>query len=389
MVQLKSIVFAKEGKPIRKYLRTGFRDSLRIFVQGGAGGNGLPKFGGVGGNGGNIVAVGKENIDLENVYRSNKSKRYIAQNGRHSSHNFILGIPGEDLDFEVPLGVTLITDLGKNLGEVNKEGEKLIIAKGGTGGHSKNGFLGTKGQAYPVKLDLKLIADIGLVGFPNAGKSTLLKAISHARPKIADYPFTTVRPNVGVLMYKDSRQILMADLPGLIEGAHANKGMGHKFLKHVERTKLLLMIVDINGFQLSPQYPHRNCLETILLLTKELEMYNETLLDKPSMLLINKMDTEGALSKFEGNKKHLKNLKDSVKSYPEEMKPTKFLKFCDIIPVSAKENVEDVEVVKDRLRKMLDVLTELEAKEQKKEEENTNLYEDLRKGVSEKGPALV
>ncbi|KAJ8926742.1 hypothetical protein NQ314_020859 [Rhamnusium bicolor] len=236
MVQLKSLLFAKVS---RKYLRTGFRDSLRIYIQGGAGGNGLPK-----------------------------SKYYIAKNGRHASHNFILGLPGEDLKFEVPVGVCLYSNLGKKLGELNKESEELIIAKGGTGGHSHNGFLGTKGQSVPVKLDLKLIADIGLVGFPNAGKSTLLKAISDAKPKIASYPFTTIRPNVGILMYKDLRQISMADLPGLIEGAHANKGMGHKFLKHVERTKLLLMIVDINGFRLSPQYPHRSCLETIMLLTK-------------------------------------------------------------------------------------------------------------------------
>lgn len=160
------------------------------------------------------------------------------------------------------------------------------MAKGGTAGHPKNGFLGTKGQAYNVSLDLKLIADVGLVGFPNAGKSTLLKAISHAKPKIADYPckcscclfdccfelfwllVTTVRPNVGKIMYKDLRQISMADLPGLIEGAYANKGMGHSFLKHVERTKLLLLVVDINGFQLAPKYPHRSCLDTIALLNR-------------------------------------------------------------------------------------------------------------------------
>jgi Obg family GTPase CgtA len=150
--------------------------------------------------------------------------------------------------------------------------------------------------------------DIGLVGFPNAGKSTLLKAVSHAKPKIASYPFTTVRPNVGIINYKDLREISMADLPGLIEGAYANKGMGHRFLKHVERTKLLLLIVDINGFQLSPQYPHRSCLETILLLNKELELYNKDLLEKPSMLLINKMDTENAQQKYVEIKDSLQNI---------------------------------------------------------------------------------
>ncbi|KRT80231.1 50S ribosome-binding GTPase, partial [Oryctes borbonicus] len=134
--------------------------------------------------------------------------------------------------------------------------------------HPKNGFLGSEGQNYSIKLDLKLISDIGLVGFPNAGKSTLLKAVSHAKPKIASYPFTTVRPNVGIMIYKDFRQISMADLPGLIEGAHANRGMGHRFLKHVERTKIILLVVDINGFQLSPQHEHRTCLDTIVLLNK-------------------------------------------------------------------------------------------------------------------------
>nr|XP_023023839.1 GTP-binding protein 10 [Leptinotarsa decemlineata] len=268
MVQFTNILFAKVHKISRKYLRAGFRDNLKIYVQGGPGGNGLPKFGGVGGNGGNVIAVAKDGVSLDDVYKQNKSKRHIAKGGRHASHNFILGPPGEDLHIEVPVGVSLITELGKKLGELNNEGEEVMVAKGGAGGHAKNGFLGTRGQAYHVRLDLKLIADIGLVGFPNAGKSTLLKAISQAKPKIASYPFTTVKPNLGILTYKDHRQISMADLPGLIEGAHANRGMGHQFLKHIERTKLILMVVDINGFQLSPQYAHRSCMETVMLLTK-------------------------------------------------------------------------------------------------------------------------
>nr|CAH7768205.1 unnamed protein product [Callosobruchus chinensis] len=388
MVKLSIVILAKfkQHRP-RRYLREGFKDSLRVFVQGGSGGNGLPKFGGVGGKGGNVIAVAKENITLEQVYKANASKRYIAPSGRHASHNFILGTPGEDLKFEVPVGVTLVTDAGNKLGELNEENEEVLLAKGGTGGHPKNGFLGVKGEAHPVKLDLKLIADIGLVGFPNAGKSTLLKAISHAKPKIAAYPFTTVRPNIGILSYKDLRQISMADLPGLIEGAHKNKGMGHQFLKHVERTKLLLMIVDINGFQLSPQYPHRSCLETIMLLIKELEMYNEELLKKPSMLLINKMDTEGSNTSLTEVKEKLKNLKDSFKDYPSEIRPENTLKFCDIIAVSAKERPEDVEYVKNRLRNVLDVLADLE--QQEKLKENSEMYHNIRQKMKEKQPILV
>jgi Obg family GTPase CgtA len=274
-----------------------------------------------------------------------------------------------------------------HLGEINQEGEELLLAKGGAGGNPKNGYLGTKGQAYPVIFDLKLIADIGLVGFPNAGKSTLLKAVSHAKPKIASYPFTTVRPNVGIINYKDLREISMADLPGLIEGAYANKGMGHRFLKHVERTKLLLLIVDINGFQLSPQYPHRSCLETILLLNKELELYNKDLLEKPSMLLINKMDTENAQQKYVEIKDSLQNISEIAKKYPDNIRPENVLKFTDILTISAKEKLEDVELVKNRVRKLIDVMVQLE-----NSEDVSNIhdvYNNLKDALSEKGPNLV
>ncbi|EFA04101.2 GTP-binding protein 10 homolog [Tribolium castaneum] len=385
MVFLSRIYLAKIKRASRKYLKQGFRDSLKVFVSGGTGGNGLPKFGGVGGQGGDVIAVGSDNISLQDVFKRNQSKSYTAKAGRHSSHNFILGPPGESLKFEVPVGVTVITELGKKIGEINNKGEELLLAKGGTGGNPKNGYLGTKGQAYPVIFDLKLIADVGLVGFPNAGKSTLLKAISHAKPKIASYPFTTVRPNVGIIQYKDLREISMADLPGLIEGAYANKGMGHKFLKHVERTKLLLLVVDINGFQLSPQYPHRSCLETVLLLNKELELYNKDLLEKPSMLVINKMDTENSHQKYSEIKDLLKNLTDAARQCPEEMRPENFLKFSDVVAISAKEKSDDVELVKQRLRRMLDVLAQLENDDSK----TYDVYKDIKDNLSEKGPSLV
>ncbi|KAF7278064.1 hypothetical protein GWI33_008833 [Rhynchophorus ferrugineus] len=345
MVYFTRTLLEKIRRP-RKYLKDGFRDSLRIFVSGGPGGNGLPKFGGIGGKGGDVIVEAKE--------------------GKSASHNFILGPPGEDLKFEVPTGVTIITDLGKKLGELNNDGDTLIVAKGGTGGHQKNGFLGSRGQVYHVRLDLKLIADID------------------AKPRIASYPFTTIRPNLGIVKYNDLRQISIADLPGLIEGAYYNKGMGHKFLKHVERTKLLLMIVDINGFQLSTKYPHRTCLETIMLLNKELELYNEDLLNKPSLLLINKMDTDGAEQKFKEIKTQLKEFNDFISKYSEEIRPSKCLKFSNIIPISAKESEKDIVLVKRKLRTILDIVNDVS---------NTNkidkLYEDIKSSISEKGPQLI
>jgi GTPase involved in cell partitioning and DNA repair len=179
----------------------------------------------------------------------------------------------------------------------------------------------------------------------------------------------------------------MADLPGLIEGAYANKGMGHRFLKHVERTKLLLLIVDINGFQLSPQYPHRSCLETILLLNKELELYNKDLLEKPSMLLINKMDTENAQQKYVEIKDSLQNISEIAKKYPDNIRPENVLKFTDILTISAKEKLEDVELVKNRVRKLIDVMVQLE-----NSEDVSNIhdvYNNLKDALSEKGPNLV
>ncbi|KAK9879465.1 hypothetical protein WA026_006535 [Henosepilachna vigintioctopunctata] len=381
----KTVVLLAKKHKYRNYLKAGFRDSLKIFVSGGYGGNGLPKFGGIGGQGGNVIVVATEDISLEEVYKQNKTRRYNAGNGKNSSHNFIRGPAGEDIKINVPVGVSIHTELGKKLGELDSKNEEFIIAKGGTGGHSKNGYLGTQGQVYPVRLDLKLIADIGLVGFPNAGKSTLLSAISHAKPKIANYPFTTVRPHLGMILFKDERQISMADLPGLIEGAHLNKGMGHKFLKHVERTELLLLIVDINGFQLSPQYPHRTCLDTVVLLNKELELYKPHLVDKPSLLLINKMDSDGAQDKYNEIKDDLKNLSKIATNYEDNLKPENILKFREIIPISAKNSKDDIAFVKNKLRKHLDILAE----EKINDEENFNLYQNVREHMKEKAPKLV
>lgn len=222
------------------------------------------------------------------------------------------------------------------------------------------------------------------MGFPNAGKSTLLKAISNAKPKIASYPFTTIMPQIGMIEYSDYRQVTMADLPGLIENAHRNIGMGHQFLKHVERTRLLMLIVDIDGFQLSQQHQRRSCLENVYSLNKELEMYDETLLEKPSILIINKMDLEGGVDKFIKNENFFNDLSLGIDQIPENIRPDKLLKFEKVIPISAKR-VQEVDKVKDIIREVIDLI------EDRKQTENIDekVNEKLRRKLMEHGPKLV
>ncbi|KAG6461040.1 GTP-binding protein 10 homolog [Manduca sexta] len=354
MVLILRTLFAKEFKKPRNYLRSKFIDSVRLHVKGGTGGTGLPKFGGLGGQGGCIYCVGKEDANLKNIMTKHRGKTITAGHGEDSRKTKIVGNPGTDVKLEVPLGVTVYREDGKVLGSIDNEDDTVIIARGGPGGTPQNNFLGHFGQTHHIRLDLKLIADIGLVGFPNAGKSSLLKAISRAKPRIADYPFTTIKPNKGVMIYSDKRQISIADLPGLIEGAHVNVGLGHMFLKHVERTKLLLFIADVKGFQLNPKYPKRSCLETVLLLNQELELYNPELLEKPAVLAVNKMDLEGAEQTFNEIKEAYRNIEHILHKIPEEIRPEKCISFEDIIGISALNDKESIEKLKLLLRKRLD-----------------------------------
>ncbi|XP_026501626.1 GTP-binding protein 10 homolog [Vanessa tameamea] len=375
----------KEIKRPRKYLRNKFIDTVRLHVKGGTGGTGLPKFGGLGGQGGCIYCVGKEKADLKTIMNKYRAKTITAGHGEDSRKTKIVGNPGADVKLEVPLGVTIFREDGKVLGSIDKEDEMLIVARGGPGGTKENDFLGHFGQIHHIRLDLKLIADIGLVGFPNAGKSSLLKAISRAKPRIASYPFTTIKPNKGTIQYDDLRQITIADLPGLIEGAHINIGLGHKFLKHVERTKLLLFIADIEGFRLSPKYPKRTCLETIILLNKELELYDEELLNKPAILAVNKLDLVDADKTFSEVKESLKNIHEVIKTMPEEIRPERIIKFEDIIGISALKG-SCIDELKQILRKRLDDFAE---------ENNPDIIEPstiLRKNraiIRERGPQVT
>ncbi|XP_035216048.1 GTP-binding protein 10-like [Stegodyphus dumicola] len=248
--------------------RRTFIDSIRISAHGGRGGNGLPKYGGVGGKGGDVYVEACDSYTLKKLKVEHPDQRFVAGKGGDSKRFMILGSPGKDCIIKCPVGVSAVTDSKQVLGGVDKVGDRLLLAKGGCGGGPQNDYLGQKGQSVPLVLDLKLLADVGFVGFPNAGKSTLLSALSKAKPKIASYPFTTIEPNVGILKYPDCREISAADLPGLIEGAHVNYGMGHKFLKHCLRTKVLLFVVDIGGFRLNLNSPFRDAFETIMFLNR-------------------------------------------------------------------------------------------------------------------------
>ncbi|KYM96299.1 PREDICTED: GTP-binding protein 10 homolog [Cyphomyrmex costatus] len=355
MVFWTQVVLASVKKPPRKYLRSRFIDTLRLHVRGGTGGSGLSRYGGMGGAGGNIYLVAKDKLTLESVAQTLKTKRVVADCGSDSSARGIIGSPGQDKIISVPRGILVYNQNGVLLGDLNNEDSKLLVAKGGSGGSKDTGYCGLKGESQMINLDLKLIADIGLVGFPNAGKSTFLAAVSNAKPKIADYPFTTIRPRLGIINYEDLRQITVADLPGLIEGAHMNIGMGHKFLKHIERTKLLMFIVDIQGFQLSSQHGHRSCLETVVLLNKEIELYKPDLLKMPAVLLINKMDTDNADNILKEIKPTLRNLSDYVSTCPEEIQPEQVICFDSILPISLiSKDKNMIKTVKGKLRNILD-----------------------------------
>ncbi|XP_065072687.1 GTP-binding protein 10 homolog [Ochlerotatus camptorhynchus] len=384
MVLLQPFLYGSARKSIRSHLRGNFLDSLRLSVKGGHGGNGLPKYGGVGGQGGAVYFVAKEGKSLKDVVHKYRAKRVVAGNGEESSKARVLGRRGLDEKVDVPVGIRVLENDGAFIAELDEEGKTCLAAGGGSGGCAGNSFLGKAGQTRTLKLDLKLIADVGLVGFPNAGKSTLVRALSNATPKIASYPFTTIRPQIGTIEYEDYRQITIADLPGLIEGAHANFGMGHKFLKHVERTRLLLIIVDVFGFQLSQSHKKRNCLENIYALNKELELYDPTLLEKSCVLLVNKMDKDGAIEEISKYEKYFGNLADGLQHCPEELVPKQLVNLERIIPISAK-NVKEIDKVKQAIREVLDEKAAELLSEDAKDGDN---LEQLRGKLTERGPKV-
>ncbi len=282
-----------------------FIDYAKIELQAGNGGNGIVSFhrekyidkggpsGGDGGKGGDIVFITNSNLHtLQDIrYR----RLYKADNGQSGGSNKKTGKSGDDLIIQIPCG-TVVKDQASNkvIVDMVKENQSYIVCKGGIGGKGNHHFKsstqqtprfsqeGTKGDHLKVELELKVLADVGLVGLPNAGKSTLLSVMTTAKPKIADYPFTTLQPHLGIVKYGEYQSFVMADIPGLIEGASEGKGLGHQFLKHIERNKILLFLIDI--LEKNPQ-------ETFDKLKKELDTFNDTLMDKPTLVVRTKLDT--------------------------------------------------------------------------------------------------
>lgn len=281
-----------------------FVDYVKIYCRAGNGGPGsahlrrekfIPKGGpdgGDGGRGGHIILKG--NKQMWTLLHLRYKRHIFAENGGSGGVQQSTGADGHDIIVEVPLGtLARKEDTGEILFEITNDGEEKILAKGGRGGqgntHFKSATHQTPRYAQPGEpgveetfiLELKILAEVGLVGFPNAGKSTLLSVVSAAKPKIADYPFTTLVPNLGIVPYRDDKSFVMADIPGIIEGAHEGKGLGIRFLRHIERNSMLLFVVPADSKNISEEYD---------ILVNELKMYNPELLDKKRLLGISKSD---------------------------------------------------------------------------------------------------
>ncbi len=316
-----------------------FVDTARIHLKAGGGGKGCESHyrdlwmrfprpdGGDGGDGGSISFVADSHIQTLLDYRF--KQHYQAERGGHGSSSGMTGRSGKDLFLRVPVGTVLWDDnTGLLIRDLSTPGEQVVVVKSGKGGignkRRKTVVPPTLGEEKIVRLELKLIADIGLVGFPNAGKSTIINNISKVKSKIANYPFTTKHPILGIVE-TDEFNFIVADLPGLIEGAHLGKGLGIKFLKHAERTQILAQVIDMAGSE------ERDPLEDYQSIVYELEQYSDLLAHKHRLVVANKMDLPGA-------KEHLKRFKKKFK--------------VDIIPVSALEH-KGIDKLVDEMVRML------------------------------------
>ena len=302
-----------------------FIDTAKILVKSGNGGNGCISFrrekyvamggpnGGDGGNGGSVILVADRNLTtlLDFTYR----RKYVADNGEDGGNSKCFGKKGEDLYIKVPIG-TVVKDVetGKTMVDLAKEGDSYIVARGGKGGKGNYHFAtptrqapnfaepGMPGEERMINLEIKLLADVGLIGFPNVGKSTLLSMVSKAKPKIANYHFTTLKPNLGVVKIEGANAFVMADIPGIIEGASEGVGLGLDFFRHIERTRLLVHVVDISGVE------GRDPIEDFKKINEELKNYSVKLWDRPQIVVANKIDMLYDEEVFETFKKEVNKL---------------------------------------------------------------------------------
>jgi GTPase len=281
-----------------------FIDEARIFVKAGSGGNGTVSFrrekyvphggpdGGDGGDGGDLIMA--VDVNENTLIRFKFSQHFHAESGKHGEGAKKHGQNGENIVIPVPLG-TIVRDeaTGEIIADLSEPGDKVVVAKGGRGGRGNARFAtatnqaprradnGIPGEERTIILELKLLADVGLVGLPNSGKSTLLSRVSSAHPKIADYPFTTLQPILGIVSYGEGKSFVMADIPGIIEGAHEGKGLGLRFLRHIERTKILLFLIDCT---------HEDPVDEYRKLLRELILYSEKFQEKPKFVALTKID---------------------------------------------------------------------------------------------------
>lgn len=293
-----------------------FYDQARIYVKGGDGGSGAVAFrrekyvpeggpsGGDGGRGGSVIFIADEGLRTLVDFRYRR--HYKGERGEHGQGKNMHGKSGEDLIIRIPLG-TLVRDAdnGEVLADLTEHGQRVVVARGGRGGRGNARFLSNANKAPTLSengepgverwliLELKLLADVGLVGFPNVGKSTIISRVSAAKPKIADYHFTTLVPNLGVVELEDGESFVIADIPGLIEGAHTGAGLGHDFLRHTERTRLILHVLDISGSE------ERDPIKDFRIIQEELRLYRTRLDERPVLVVANKMDVTGAKENLE------------------------------------------------------------------------------------------
>ncbi len=327
-----------------------FIDKAVVTIKAGNGGNGCCSFrreayipkggpnGGDGAPGGDVIFVGDPGqlTLLDFIYNT----RFVAQDGGHGKGKDMHGRRGKDLRIRVPVGtIVRLAESGDLLADIDEPGKEVVVAKGGAGGRGNARFAtsvnqaprehepGQKVEPVEVALELKVVADIGLVGYPNAGKSTLLSDLTNANPKIGPYPFTTLNPVVGIMEYEDFKKITVADIPGLVDGAHRNVGLGHEFLRHIERTRMLVYVLDMGGTD------GRNPVDDLHALQRELDLYSDGLSKRAMLIIANKMDME------ESEKNLEELLKDLNKSMP-------------VFPMSAVLD-PDFNEVKDVLRDLL------------------------------------